>query len=227
MRVSDKIGFCMYDTWPSDNKTAPRYFPEGMTGVGPNTWCAKKQPTATFTREGISPTYGDLYEAQAAWQWVDVTGLTPGTYQLRATVNPYGYIDESDPSNNTITADRTIPGTIAETRSRGVVANTPKKFLLNGQIVGIDVPAWKGVGTCAIRADLNCYVFDQANGPLTFTITQQPAHGTLALKANTGLGQNVTYTPAAGFTGKDTFTYTVTDARGLTSQPGTITPNVS
>jgi CshA-type fibril repeat protein len=50
---------------------------------------------------------------------------------------------------------------------------------------------------------------DQGTG-LTAALARKPAHGTVTIQRN---GAYV-YTPATGFTGKDTFTYTVTDASG-------------
>ena len=43
---------------------------------------------------------------------LDVTdyGPLPNRNTLRATVNPYGMIDESDASDNVLAATRTIPG---------------------------------------------------------------------------------------------------------------------
>ena len=67
--------------------------------------------------------------------------------------------------------------------------------------------------------------------PLTYTIVDQPAHGTL-----TGTGTTRTYTPDTGYTGADTFTYlandgnvdsntsTVTITIEATNRPPTATP---
>ena len=52
---------------------------------------------------------------------------------------------------------------------------------------------------------------------LTFALADQPSRGTVALE-----GDTFVYTPKAGKTGKDSFTYTVTDAQGRTSQPATV-----
>ena len=53
-----------------------------------------------------------------------------------------------------------------------------------------------------------------------------PAHGTLG-SINQANGQ-VTYTPAAGYTGPDSFTFTVTDTTtSLTSNPATVSITVS
>ena len=58
-----------------------------------------------------------------------------------------------------------------------------------------------------------------AEGPaLSAAIVTKPAHGKLALNANGGF----TYTPAAGFAGNDTFTYTL-GGGGATSEPGKVT----
>ena len=75
------------------------------------------------------------------------------------------------------------------------------------------------------------------NSPVTFTVTAndsdlesddftvqihtQPAHGTAEVQ-----GERITYTPNEGFTGVDTFTYTLTDEHGAVSQPVTVTMSV-
>lgn len=63
---------------------------------------------------------------------------------------------------------------------------------------------------------------DQDGDPLTYAIGTQPAHGTLSPVDATG---NITYTPAAGFLGADSFTFTATD--GVTvSKAATVTITV-
>jgi hypothetical protein len=56
---------------------------------------------------------------------------------------------------------------------------------------------------------------------LTYTVST-PAHGNL-----TGTGANVTYHPAAGYFGTDSFTVTVTDAYGTVSSPATVSITVN
>ena len=73
---------------------------------------------------------------------------------------------------------------------------------------------------------MSCYVVAKGTGPLTFAITQQPAHGTLSLVSKSGLTQTVRYTPNSGFSGTDTFKYTVMDVRKLKSLPATVTLHV-
>ncbi|MBN9295973.1 MAG: tandem-95 repeat protein [Filimonas sp.] len=60
--------------------------------------------------------------------------------------------------------------------------------------------------------------------PSTVTIVKQPDHGTVTVDPVTGIA---TYTPAAGFTGNDTYTYTVKDANGAISNVATVTIHVN
>ncbi|MCP3145060.1 Ig-like domain-containing protein [Pyxidicoccus xibeiensis] len=56
---------------------------------------------------------------------------------------------------------------------------------------------------------------------LTFALGSTPTRGTLS-----GTPPDVTYTPDANFHGTDSFTFTVTDATGVTSAPATVTLTV-
>ena len=58
--------------------------------------------------------------------------------------------------------------------------------------------------------------------PLTFAVAANPAHGTLS-----GTAPNVSFTPAIGYHGADTFTFTCTNGYNLTSAPATVTLNVA
>jgi Bacterial Ig domain len=62
---------------------------------------------------------------------------------------------------------------------------------------------------------------DPEGEPLTFAVATPPANGTLS-----GTAPSLTYTPAANFTGTDSFTFTVTDADGAVDT-GTITITVT
>jgi len=61
---------------------------------------------------------------------------------------------------------------------------------------------------------------DPDNDPLTYAIASQPAHGTLS-----GSAPHVTYTPAAGYTGPDSFTFIANDGI-FDSVPATVTITV-
>jgi outer membrane protein OmpA-like peptidoglycan-associated protein len=62
---------------------------------------------------------------------------------------------------------------------------------------------------------------DPDGDPLTIVSVSVPAHGTAAIAAG-----RISYTPAAGYTGADTFTYTIADPKGLTSS-ATVTITVT
>src|SRR5690606_18666612 len=63
---------------------------------------------------------------------------------------------------------------------------------------------------------------DADGDDLVVNLVSQPAHGTAVLNATT---QRVTYTPTAGYTGTDTFTYRASDS-ALTSDIATVTVTV-
>lgn len=64
-----------------------------------------------------------------------------------------------------------------------------------------------------VDIDVRANDTDPDGDSLTTESVTQPAHGTAAVLGN----GNVRYTPGAGFTGADAFTYTVGDGRGATS----------
>lgn len=61
---------------------------------------------------------------------------------------------------------------------------------------------------------------DPENAALTYSITSNPAHGTVTVNGNIA-----TYTPETNYVGDDTFTYTVSDGT-LTSAPAAVTIHV-
>ena len=50
--------------------------------------------------QGISPGWADVYGSDLACQYIDVTGVAPGTYTLRVVINATGILPEIDASNN-------------------------------------------------------------------------------------------------------------------------------
>ncbi len=55
--------------------------------------------------------------------------------------------------------------------------------------------------------------FDVETSALNFNIVAQPAHGSLS-----GIPPQVSYTPASGYTGNDSFTFTVSDGTAISNQ---------
>jgi hypothetical protein len=56
--------------------------------------------------------------------------------------------------------------------------------------------------------------------PASVAVVTPPGHGTTSMDTATG---DITYTPAQGFSGTDTFAYTVTDVNGAVSNPAMVT----
>lgn len=228
-RISDKVGFCFFDTWGGG---ATSYFPTGNPDPYGSNWCRQPGDGATLVRMGISPGLGDYYWSQLKYQWVDVTDLAPGPYTLRGRVNPGGVILESDTSNNTLDDLRTIPGPTADSVGEQATAGSPAAIALSGGIVGPEIPARvSDDGVCA--SDIaptvtipECYGATTAGGPLTFQIQRAPAHGSVRIQQAGAQRATATYTANAGYSGSDVFTYRATDARGLVSRPATVSLDV-
>jgi hypothetical protein len=50
--------------------------------------------------QGISIGWADVYDRTLPCQWIDVTGLSAGTYTLRVEIDATGVISDADSSNN-------------------------------------------------------------------------------------------------------------------------------
>jgi hypothetical protein len=83
--VGHKQGFCLRDTS-----------------------CAR--PTYTCTNQGISAGCADLYSASLGCQYLDITGIPPGSYTLRVTMDPFGRIPELNEGNNVASVPVVISG---------------------------------------------------------------------------------------------------------------------
>src|SRR5262245_15924247 len=60
--------------------------------------------------QGLSVGCADTYGSGLGCQYLDVTGVAPGNYTLRVTLDPFGRIPELNESNNVVTVPVTIPG---------------------------------------------------------------------------------------------------------------------
>lgn len=50
---------------------------------------------------GISLGWADAYDRTKPCQWIDITDVISGTYELRVTVDATGVLPDTDPTNNT------------------------------------------------------------------------------------------------------------------------------
>lgn len=92
VRTGQKQAYCMEDTVQVDK--------------GPGVACAKKYDCET---QGIQKGWSDLYGNALDCQWLDVTGVPAGNYQLSVTVNPARAFEEGSFDNNTTTVPVTVP----------------------------------------------------------------------------------------------------------------------
>jgi hypothetical protein len=104
-----KIGFCFLDTTP----VALGLPGARQTGFYRETAC--EGLNGLDYRTGISIGWGDSYPWNFAYQWVDITGIVPGTYTLRAMVDPLRHFTETDETNNCAWVRISIPSTGAPT----------------------------------------------------------------------------------------------------------------
>lgn len=214
VRLDEKVGFCFFDTFG------------GSTYFGGSGWCASGNPSADFVAMGISPDKGDYYNAQLTDQWIDATGLPPGDYTLRATVNPEGTLIEipGGGANNVLDVVRTIPGAVASPGSATVASNATTDLTIAGTVVGADV-ASVTAANCSLYSSV-CYETASPTS-LTFQITGGPDHGSATITGTTGTQATVAYTPSPGYTGPDSIGFTTTDSRGLTSSEATVAITVA
>jgi hypothetical protein len=88
--VGHKQGFCLLDS----TCTSPRY---------------------SCSYQGISAGCADVYGANLGCQYLDITGIPPGDYTLRVTIDPLNHIAELNEGNNVTTLPVTVPGTVCST----------------------------------------------------------------------------------------------------------------
>jgi hypothetical protein len=136
-----------------------------------------------------------VYTRDLAFQWVDVSDAQPGTYWLRAEVDPDGWARESNESNAPAHASKasTIPGYAALPVNAGIVSTTaPTQIRLATQAFGSNL------------------------GSPQFRILTPPRHGRLSRATGVPFqGANIVYTPDPGWVGPDPFTF---DARDTASE---------
>lgn len=59
--------------------------------------------------QGLTRGWEDLYDKSLDCQWLDITGIKPGVYTMRATVNGNRRLKESNLRNNSFTVRVNIP----------------------------------------------------------------------------------------------------------------------
>jgi len=181
-----KTGFCLIDSQRRETH-GPSSAVYDLDP--PNNFCGQNEPNKTSLFEGVSAGWRDIYPRTLAFQWVDVSDVSPGRYWLRAQVDPDDWARESNEVNTPADATSlfTIPGYAANPVAAGTVSAT---------------------GPTTIP--LSTTSFGSGLGSRVFRIIEQPKRGTLNVPIGpTFTSTSVVYTPSAGWQGPDRFTYTV------------------
>jgi hypothetical protein len=181
---AQKVGFCLEDSQHVETNIGPKTAVYADNVAPYRDFCQQYRPNATSVYEGISPGWRDVYSSELAFQWVDVSDVIPGEYWLREDVNPLGVIKEVAGTNTPAyaTSPTIIPGFDAQ-------AQTTSTRMGEATTIGLTSKAWSDSATPK------------------YTIVSQTKHG----KLGTVSKNQVTYTPEAGFTGTDSFTFSAAD----------------
>lgn len=75
--------------------------------------------------QGLTAGWCDIYIRNTDCQWIDITDLAPGVYQLTVTVNAAGLIDEADTTNNSASIKVRIQAPRVRTASPRVTIVSP------------------------------------------------------------------------------------------------------
>jgi uncharacterized protein YhjY with autotransporter beta-barrel domain len=200
--------------------------------------------TATFSVDGFTPAgYPATATATSSTITVvpSVTGVAPNSGPVSQVVTVSGTGFSTTPGNNTVTFGSAGNGTVTAAGATSLTVTAPAAgsgaqnvtVTVNGQtsttsqpFTFIDPPiaankpgvavAYESAGTAI---DLSSSI---TGGPhASIAIGTAPTHGTTSIA-----GDVVTYTPAAGYFGADSFTYTATGAGG-TSNVATVSITVA
>jgi hypothetical protein len=183
-----KVGFCLVDSTRIETHGPSNR----VYTVATNNFCGENEPQRSSVVEGVSAGWRDLYDRGLAFQWVDVTNVSPGVHWLRAEIDPEDFVRESDEANSATfaTSSSTIPGY----RARPV----------NAGVVSASGPTTVNLATDSFGSNL---------GARAFRIIAPPRHGRLNQPSGSTFSTaSVIYTPTAGWVGPDSFMYEVRDA---------------
>lgn len=97
-----KIGFCFFDI------LAYRLSLPGAPQSAHYIGCGSSSALAVTM--GLSVGWGDVYQWSLPGQYIDITGLPPGTYRLRAIADPSHWFVEQDNTRNDTWLDLAIAG---------------------------------------------------------------------------------------------------------------------
>jgi hypothetical protein len=102
LRKGVKRGYCFFDNVAHNLSLpgAPQHRVWGESGCGTS--------SSLTTRVGLSVGWGDLYPWNFVWQWIDITGLSPGDYRVCVTADLGDRYQETIETNNNVWQDITL-----------------------------------------------------------------------------------------------------------------------
>jgi hypothetical protein len=144
---------------------------------------------------------------------ITLTGSDPDGDAITFTVttNPTSGVLTGTAPNLTYTPNAGFTGndSFTFTVNDGTVDSAPATVFITVNAPGNTVPVANDQSVTTEQDSVVAIVLtgsDPDGDPITFTVTKNPTSGVL-----TGAAPNLTYTPNAGFTGNDSFTFTVND----------------
>ena len=196
LRVRGSDGFLLGSPLTSSTVTVANTAPTATVSLNKNNPQDNEILTATATRADID---GDTVLLTYTWKVNGVTRkTTPNTASLTDTFDTS--LANNGNQGDTITLavtpnDGTENGTDAT--ANAVIGVPNQAPVANGQ---------DQITTRNIAKAITLTGSDANFDPITFTVVDNPAHGTLS-----GTGANRTYTPVASYQGPDSFTFRVND----------------
>jgi len=181
---AQKVGFCLEDSQHVETNIGPKSQVYADTVAPYRDFCQQYRPNATSLFEGVSPGWRDVYTSDLGFQWVEVSNVLPGEYWLREDVNPTGVIKEAGGANvpSYATTPTIIPGFIAQPQAVSVKEGESKTVTVTSK------------------------AFNDTATP-KYALVASPQHGKLTIVSS----NSATYTPNAGYTGPDSFTFSAAD----------------
>ena len=175
-------------------------------------------PSLTIPAPGVLANDSDPQGGTLTVSGTLVTGPSLGTVVMNAD-GSFTYT----PFNSLMTGTDTFQYQVTDSAGLSAVATVTIHIgQANRPPTAMDDSASTPEGTVLNGTSVLANDSDPDGDPLTAALVTGPAHGTLTLHPD---GTYV-YTPAAGFSGTDTFTYQAVDSQGAMSAPATVTITV-
>jgi hypothetical protein len=123
-----KGGFCFFDNvkWFKKDASGNPITP-GVPSNPVYTGCANNQPGAQSVTMGLSKGWGDKYGVKSIGQYIDITGLSDGSYRLTAAADEQDWLYESNEVNNATWVDLSISNNGTQVSVTGYGGSNPAK----------------------------------------------------------------------------------------------------